>query len=120
VLYDGLCAGCRAGAARIERWDAGAGRVEMLDLREHDEFIVHHGITPGEARRVMHAITPDGEVLRAMDAVRATLKAVGRGWWIGWTRLPVVRRIADRVYLLVARHRLTLFGSKRDPGYPGR
>lgn len=113
VLYDAMCGACRAGARRLETLDAGRGRLDLRDLHEHADLIQAHAIEPAEARRVMHAITPEGEVLTAMDALRATLDAVGRGWLLAWTRLPLIRPLADACYRLIARHRHTLFGTPR-------
>jgi len=114
VLYDGYCGACRAGARRLERLDPGHDALDMRDLREHDELIETHGIDPAAARREMHAITPAGETLAGMDAVRATLAAVGRGWMLGWTALPIIRPVADACYRFIARHRHTLFPAPRD------
>ena len=47
----------------------------------------------------MHALAPDGRLLAGMDAIRAAYSAVGLGWLLAPTRLPLARRLAERAYL---------------------
>lgn len=116
VLYDGWCSVCAKGARRLEPYERKhPDRLALRDLREHEDLIERHGIDPADARRTMHAITPDGRVVTGMDAVRATARAVGRGWMIAWTGLPVIRWIADRFYAWFARNRLRWFRSGDCP-----
>lgn len=70
--------------------------------------IEQHNLDPAQIRRVLHAITPDDQVLTAMDALRHCMKQVGRGWQISWTALPVLGTLTDKLYILFAnnRHRL--------------
>jgi predicted DCC family thiol-disulfide oxidoreductase YuxK len=114
VLYDGWCVMCARAAERLRRLDRGRSRLEMIDLRQEDALVREHQLDAKEVRRVMHAITPDGEVLVAMDALRATMRAVNRGWMIAWTRIPLISWACDRFYLWFANNRLRFFKVK-DP-----
>ena len=114
MLYDGWCSLCTKSAEKFRTLDDGRGIVECVDLRVENALLEKHGLDASEVRRVMHVITPDGEVLVAMDALREILRVLGRGWMLGWTRVPIVRWCCDRVYLLFARHRLRFFGRKAD------
>ena len=114
VLYDGWCSVCSAGAQRLIKLDNNRGHLRMLDLRTHNELIDKHNLSPSEVRRVMHAITQDGQVLTAMDAVRATMRAVNRGWLVAWTKLPLISWLCDRFYLWFANNRLRFFPIKKD------
>jgi predicted DCC family thiol-disulfide oxidoreductase YuxK len=114
VLYDGWCSVCSAGAQRLTKLDNNRGHLRMLDLRTHNELIDKHNLSPSEVRRVMHAITQDGQVLTAMDAVRATMRAVNRGWLVAWTKLPLVSWGCDHFYLWFANNRLRFFPIKKD------
>jgi predicted DCC family thiol-disulfide oxidoreductase YuxK len=84
----------------------------MIDLRQDPSIIDTYALDPKEVRRVMHAITPEGEVLIAMEALRATMRAIGRGWMLAWTRIPVVSWVCDRFYMWFARNRLRFFRVK--------
>ncbi|MCR9074420.1 MAG: DUF393 domain-containing protein [bacterium] len=112
VLYDGICPACTQVAERLRRLDNNRGRLELVDLRRDNRHIRDHDLQPAEVRRVMHAITPDGTVHTAMDAVRVAMRAVGRGWLVAWTRLPLISRLCDRFYLWFAKNRLRFFGAE--------
>lgn len=115
MLFDGYCSACRAATKPLRARDPNAQRLTLIDFREDPTLIDTHNLSPADVRREMHAITDSGTVLTGMDAVRATLTAVNRGWTLAWTKLPLIRQLADAAYRLFARHRLTLFGSKRTP-----
>ena len=111
VLYDGWCAVCSASATRLRKMDK-HNQLSIIDLREDESIVSRHKLDPKEVRRVMHAITPDGKILTAMDALRATMSAVGRGWMLSWTRIPIISWICDRFYLSFANNRLRFFKRK--------
>ncbi len=111
VLYDGWCTVCSTSATRLRKMDK-HNRLSMIDLREDESIMSRHELDPKEVRRVMHAITPDGEILTAMDALRATMSAVGRGWMLVWTRIPIISWLCDRFYLWFANNRLRFFKRK--------
>ncbi len=110
VLYDGWCSACTAATQRLRKLDNNRDRLKLIDLRTDDTLVKAHNLDPKEIRRVMHAITPDGRVLTAMDAVRETMRAVNRGWLVAWTKLPLVSWLCDRFYLWFAHNRLRFFG----------
>lgn len=113
VLFDGWCSACTHVAQRLRKLDDGRGRLELVDLRQDDSLVRAHALEPKEVRRVMHAITPDGRVLIAMDAVRACMRAVDRGWLLAWTRLPLISWVCDRFYQWFANNRLRFFPMKQ-------
>lgn len=114
VLYDGWCSVCTSVADRLRQLDDNRGRLTLVDLRQDDTLLKQHNLEPKEIRRVMHAITPDGRVLIAMDAVRAAMRAVGRGWLIAWTRLPLISWVCDRFYIWFAHNRMRFFPMKPE------
>tara|TARA_E500000318_G_scaffold1676_3_gene2213 strand:+ start:55197 stop:55586 length:390 start_codon:yes stop_codon:yes gene_type:complete len=114
VLYDGICPSCNHVADRLRRIDDGRGKLKLVDLRQDQTYSEAHDLHPAEIRRVMHAITPDGRVHKAMDAVRVTMQAVDRGWMLAWTKLPLISWVCDRLYLWFAKNRLRFFKGKRS------
>ena len=90
ILYDGQCSLCRQAIEGLTRHDA-KGLITTEDISAPAFAPARYGLTAQQVRTVMHAVLPDGRVLRAMDAVRAVTR---RG-----TRLA---RCADRL----ARHSL--------------
>ena len=110
VLYDAMCSVCSASATKLEKLDNNQNKIKLVDLRIDQRLIEQHQLKPADVRRVMHAITPDGQVLTAMDALRTIMSAVGRGWTINWTKLPIIRPITDHLYITFAKNRLRWFG----------
>jgi predicted DCC family thiol-disulfide oxidoreductase YuxK len=113
ILYDGWCSLCTKSAAKLRKLDNNRSLIELVDLREHPSLIEQHHLDPAQVRRVMHAITPDATVLTAMDALAHALTRLGRGWLIRWTRLPILRKITDRLYLILADNRHRWFSRHR-------
>lgn len=118
VLYDGRCSLCAGSARALERIDRGRGRVRLVDFRVDMAKADRAGITPDALEGAMHAIHPDGRVVRGPDAVRDALRAVG--WkpasWV--LALPVVGPLFARCYDTLARNRLRWF-ARREPVPPG-
>ena len=56
----------------------------------------------------MHVICPRVGLLTGMDALRASYSAVGLGWLLAPTRLPLIRPLTDWLYLGFARHRMRI------------
>jgi len=105
VLYDGKCSVCTATADKLDAMDNGRGRIDTRDLNTNTELIEEHNLDPDAVRASLHVITPDGRVHTAMDAVRATMSALGRAWTVAWTRIPGIRQLTDRLYHAFARNR---------------
>jgi len=105
VLYDGWCSLCSNSAAKLRTLDNNREILKLVNFRDHPELIETHNLDPAQVRRVMHAITPEGTVLTAMDALRHAMTRVGRGWMIAWTNLPILRTICNKLYLILANNR---------------
>lgn len=107
LLYDGACPICSLEMRRLRSLD-GARRLECLDIASPGFDPVRYGTAMPALMDRMHAIAPDGRLLVGMDAIRAAYAAVGLGWLLAATRLPLVRRLADRAYLAFARNRYAI------------
>lgn len=108
LIYDGQCSLC----LRSVEWI----RKRLED--EAPEFLAARD--PVVAQRFpdlreealleeMHLVGPDGEVLKGSRAVEEVLRRTPRWSWVGLLlALPVIRRLARRVYAWVADHRTAL------------
>jgi predicted DCC family thiol-disulfide oxidoreductase YuxK len=118
LLYDGQCSICRGATERLKRRDR-ENRIAPEDISDPAFDPTRYGLTTEQVRAAMYVVLPDGQVLSAMDAVRAAYAAVGRGWLLAPTKWPGIHWIADALYGYFARHRLTfsrIFGRKCDSG----
>ena len=107
LLYDGACPVCSFEMRRLDGLDR-AQRLDYLDIAAPGFDAARYGTTMEALMGRMHALAPDGRLLIGMDAIRAAYSAVGLGWLLSPTRLPLLRRIADRLYLAFARNRYAI------------
>ncbi len=108
VFYDGACPRCRRDRATYERLAGEGGRdVEWCDITGRDDELRAEGIDPDAALRELHARTPDGRVLRELDAYIVLMSRVWvlkpLAWLIG---LPGVRGLCSRAYRAMVDRRL--------------
>lgn len=110
MLIDGECPLCRKEGALLRWLDRGRGRLTLVDITDPSFDPASYGRTMEEVMGHIHGVTADGQVVAGMEVFRRAYAAVGMGWLLGWTRLPVASRIADACYAFFAKHRLRLTG----------
>ena len=111
LLYDGLCPLCLREVNFLTRKDAGRGIVAFVDIadlayRPED----HSNVEFAEAMGRIHAILPDGTVIRDVEVFRRVYEVLGMGWIYAATRWPVIQPVVDAIYKLWANWRLALTG----------
>ena len=98
----------------MARLDAGRGRLGRVDIAAPDFDASRYGRSQEELMARIHGVTPDGSVVEGVEVFRRAYEAVGRGWLLSWTRLPLLRSLADAAYRWFARNRLRLTGRTAD------
>ncbi|MGM0631912.1 MAG: thiol-disulfide oxidoreductase DCC family protein [Pseudomonadota bacterium] len=104
VFYDGSCPLCAAEMKQLMAADRD-GQVELQDISRPDFAERFPHIDPVQADRILHGETDDGTRLYGLDVTVRAWSLAGKGWRVNWLRWPVIRPVADRVYLFFARHR---------------
>lgn len=104
VLYNGVCRVCRAGACDLERKAAAArAGVIFTDIAANPESLRRAGVTLDAVRLKLHALTPDGRVLRGMPAVSLAWAATPPYRMLGrLTQTPPFSWIAAATYHVTA------------------
>ncbi|MBY0585920.1 DUF393 domain-containing protein [bacterium] len=109
VFYDGDCPLCRREIDMLRRWDK-KSRILFTN-------IAAEGFDPAPLQRThdqlmaqIHGRNASGELIVGVEVFRQLYQAVGLGWLVWVTRLPVIRQILDVFYRLFARYRLRLTG----------
>jgi predicted DCC family thiol-disulfide oxidoreductase YuxK len=112
MLFDSQCPVC-------------SGEVSMLQKRNRRgliafEDIVHpgfdperYGLTMEQVIGSMHAVRPDGSILRGIDVFAEVYEAIGWGWVAWLIRWPVTRPLIKAGYSLFSKIRPSL--SRFDP-----
>lgn len=96
LIYNGACPVCDAGV-RAFRDDAGS--VTYTDITAKPEILEHHGLTPRDVQYRVHAVGPNGNLVRGIDAA-VLLVAQKPGWrLIGKAlQLPGLRQLGWIAY----------------------
>lgn len=107
ILYDGDCPICCAKRDFLMRRDRN-GALEFADIRDPDFRLPADGITLDMLAAEIHALTPEHQVLRGMEVIRAAYRAIGIGWIAAPSGWPLLRPLFDRLYVYVANNRLKI------------
>lgn len=111
LLYDGDCPLCLREVNFLRKRDAGRGLVALVDITDDDYNPDENGGIDFEtAMGRIHAVLPDGRVIRDVEVFRQVYEVLGIGWIYAITKLPVVGALADRLYGIWADWRLRLTG----------
>ncbi|MGH2488097.1 MAG: thiol-disulfide oxidoreductase DCC family protein [Candidatus Limnocylindria bacterium] len=106
VAYDGECTLCRSAARRLEKLDR-HDRLTLVPFQELEtRGRVIRGPRPGELAGALHVFRPDGSSVSGGHAVLEVASAVPSLRPIAALgRLPIVNRLVEPLYRLIARHR---------------
>jgi predicted DCC family thiol-disulfide oxidoreductase YuxK len=111
LLYDGLCPMCMREVNFLQKRDAGRGIVAFVDIADLNYTPQDHGgVEFEEAMGRIHAVLPDGTVIRDVEVFRRVYEELGMGWIYAATRWPILGVIANQLYALWAKLRLALTG----------
>ncbi|NER24366.1 MAG: DUF393 domain-containing protein [Symploca sp. SIO1B1] len=111
LLYDGECPLCVREVNFLSKRDAGRGIVEFVDIADPNYTPeAHGGIDFETAMGRIHAVLPDGTIIKNIEVFRRVYEALGMGWIYAVTKLPVIGSIADKLYEIWADWRLALTG----------
>nr|WP_277882224.1 DUF393 domain-containing protein [Oculatella sp. FACHB-28] len=110
-MYDGECPLCLREVNFLQKRDAGRGRVAFVDIAADDYAPEANGGVDFEtAMGRIHAVLPDGTVIKNVEVFRRVYEVLGIGWIYAVTKLPIVGHLVDWLYEIWADKRLTLTG----------
>ena len=104
LFYDANCAVCALEMDHL-RARNDAGRLCFVDISAPGFDSPPAGVTLAQLDAEIHALRPDGSVLRGVEVLRLAYAAVGLGWVMRPTGWAPLRPLADLGYRLFARHR---------------
>jgi predicted DCC family thiol-disulfide oxidoreductase YuxK len=111
LLYDSECPLCMREVNFLQKRDAGRGLVNFVDIADDDyNPEAHGGVDFETAMGRIHAVLPDGTVVQNVEVFRRVYEVLGMGWVYAITKLPVIGAIADFLYGVWAKWRLTITG----------
>ena len=111
LLYDGDCPLCLREVNFLQRKDRGRGLVAFVDIADPDYRAGDHGgVEFAEAMSRIHAVLPDGTVVKNVEVFRRVYQVLGIGWIYAATGWPVIGPLVDKLYDFWADRRLTWTG----------
>jgi predicted DCC family thiol-disulfide oxidoreductase YuxK len=111
LLFDGACPLCVREVSFLKRKDSDRALVKFVDIAAEDyDPIDNANIDFETAMGRIHAILPNGEIVRDVEVFRQIYDILGIGWIYAVTKLPIVGRLADLLYGVWADYRLLLTG----------
>jgi len=111
LLYDGECPLCLREVNFLKKRDAGRGLVAFVDIMD-DNYTpkAHGGVDFEAAMGRIHAVLPDGTVIKNVEVFRRVYEILGMGWIYAATKWPIIGSMVDALYGVWAHWRLTLTG----------
>lgn len=113
VFYDGACPLCMREIRMLQGRDR-RRRIRFTDIAANDFDPVSVGLSWQTLMSRIHGRLPDGTLVEGVEVFRRLYGAVGFGWLVALTRLPVIRQLLDLAYHAFARNRLRLTGRCAD------
>jgi predicted DCC family thiol-disulfide oxidoreductase YuxK len=111
LLYDGECPLCLREVNFLQKRDAGRGLVAFVDIADDFYKPENNGnIDYKTAMGRIHAVLPDGTVVKNVEVFRRVYEVLGMGWVYAITKLPIIGFLADSLYGIWAAWRLKLTG----------
>lgn len=107
IFYDASCPVCALEMDQLRARD-GAGRLVLVDMSAPDFDATCHGFAHADLDGAIHAVRPDGSVVRGMPVLRLAYAAAGLGWLLRPTGVGPLRPAFDAAYRVFARHRKSI------------
>lgn len=105
LVYDGDCNVCGRFVRLVERWDR-RREVEIVPS-QNSSIAARFPWIPSDAyAEAVQLIGPGGRTSQGAQAIEDLLSILPKGWLIAWIfKLPLVGRLADKLYRWFARNR---------------
>ncbi len=109
VFFDGGCPLCRREINMLRRWDR-HHRIRFTDIDAPSFRAAELGKTQEDLMAHIQGRLADGTWISGVEVFRQLYSAVGLGWIVMLTRLPILSHMLDWGYVLFAKNRLRLTG----------
>ncbi len=105
VFFDGECPLCRR-EVNFLRWLDRRHRIRFTDIAVAGFDSTTIGVDYQRLMSEIHGRMPNGQIIRGVEVLRRLYAAVGLGWLVAASRLPIVAQGLEVIYGTFARNRL--------------
>ena len=110
IFYDASCPVCALEMDQLHARDAD-GKLVLVDMSAPGFDAACHGFSHADLDAAIHAVRPDGSVVRGMPVLRLAYQAAGLGWLLRPTGVGPLRPAFDAAYRVFARNRKAISGA---------
>lgn len=103
IFYDGTCPLCTKEMHALKQRDVKQA-IKIVDIYS-DDFSDYPQIDAQKANTILHALNDNNELILGLDVTHRAWQLVGRGWLYAPLRWPLLKPIADWLYLRFANNR---------------
>jgi len=107
LFFDGDCPLCSREVRYLERKDS-RGVIRFVDISTPDFDPAIYSKTKSDFMRAIHAELPDGTLIEGMEVFRRIYQAIGYGFLLKPTKLPILKQIFDFAYYVFAKNRIRI------------
>ena len=104
VFFDGECPLCAKEIAMLQRRDK-HGRIQFTDIADPTFDPSETGQSFQALMAEIHGRLPDGELITGVEVFRRLYTAIGFGWIVSLTRLPLISHALGLGYSVFAKWR---------------
>ena len=109
LLYEEACPLCKLEVDNLKARND-KGLLRFVDVSAPGFDPAPYGVSLSDMMEAIHAVKPDGSVIRGVEVFRLAYGAVGLGWLTMPTGWPFLKPLFDRGYIHLARNRHGLSG----------
>ncbi|WMN89464.1 DUF393 domain-containing protein [Vibrio parahaemolyticus] len=103
IFYDGTCPLCAKEMRALTKRDTHQ-HIRIVDIYS-EAFSAYPQIDAAKANTILHALDDSGNLLLGLDVTYRAWQLVGRGWLYAPLRWPLIRPVADWLYIKFANNR---------------
>jgi predicted DCC family thiol-disulfide oxidoreductase YuxK len=115
IFYDGQCPLCEIEIEHLKKRNT-ENRLAFVDITAADfaDSYPHLDYQALDAR--IHGQHEDGRMVVGFDVMHEAWSRIGVRWLYGITRLPILRSVFDKIYLLFAkrRHKISYLLTRKE------
>ena len=100
IYFDGTCPLCVKEMTALRYADT-HHQISFIDVTQYCPDHIHYQ----EAMYELHVETPDGKILKAVDANVFIWRHINRKPWLALLKLPIVRQLTLMAYRVFAKNR---------------
>ncbi|AEX23591.1 thiol-disulfide oxidoreductase DCC family protein [Vibrio sp. EJY3] len=103
IFYDGTCPLCAKEMRALTKRDTHQ-HIRIVDIYS-EAFSAYPQIDAAKANTILHALDDCGNLMLGLDVTYRAWQLVGRGWLYAPLRWPLIRPVADWLYIKFANNR---------------